>query len=125
MIAGHWMPDVVSLAGGQAVLARPGMPSQYIAWEDLQAVDPDVIAVVPCGFSLWQTKRELSFLTERDGWANLRAVRRGRVYLFDGNAYFNRPGPRLYRAVELLAAVLHPASASALEVADWEMMHGP
>jgi len=125
MIAGHWMPDVVGLAGGRAVLAEPGMRSQYVAWEALRAADPDVIAVVPCGFSLRQTERELSFLTERAGWSDLQAVRNGRVCLFDGNAYFNRPGPRLYRAVELLAAVLHPASMKALEVAGWEMAPYP
>lgn len=121
MIAGHWMPDVVNLAGGRAVLAQPGIRSQYIAWEDLRAADPDVIVVVPCGFSLPQTERELSFLTKQEGWFDLQAVRQGRVFLFDGNAYFNRPGPRLYRAVALLAAALHPASAPALDVAGWEM----
>ncbi len=108
MTAGHWMPDVAAHAGGRAVLAEKGAPSRCITWEALREADPDVIAVMPCGFSLGEMIRDLHYLTERDGWNGLRAVRSGRVYLFDGNAYFNRPGPRLLRSIELLAATLHP-----------------
>ena len=123
MTAGHWMPDVAERAGGRAVLADAGAPSRCVAWDDLRAADPDVIAVMPCGFPLERTRRDLRLLTSKPGWASLRAVRNGRVFLFDGNAYFNRPGPRLYRAAELLAAALHPerVSARALSVAAWEM----
>ena len=108
MTAGHWMPDVIAQAGGEAVLAERGARSRYIKWGALLEADPDVLAVAPCGFSLEATRRDLHYLARRVGWAELRAVREERVFLFDGNAYFNRPGPRLYRAIELLAAALHP-----------------
>jgi iron complex transport system substrate-binding protein len=110
MTAGHWMPDVVELAGGRAVLAEKGTPSAYVRWSDLCAADPDVLVVAPCGFTLDQTRAVLGAPAAGAGWAQLTAVRAGRVYLFDGRAYFNRPGPRLYRSVELLAQALYPAS---------------
>ncbi|GIV62101.1 MAG: ABC transporter substrate-binding protein [Rhodothermaceae bacterium] len=123
MTAGHWMPALVDHAGGRAVLAGAGKPSPVVDWEALRAADPDVIAIMPCGFSLEQTRRDLPLLTGRPGWGDLRAVRTGRVVLFDGNAYFNRPGPRLYRAAELLAAALYPERIppDVLGVAPWEM----
>ncbi len=123
MTAGCWIPDVVEMAGGRAVLAEKGAPSRLVAWETLRAADPDVIALAPCGRTLEQARRDLPLLTQRDGWAALKAVRTGRLFLFDGNAHFNRPGPRLYRAVELLAAALHPDRLDRRDeaVADEEM----
>ena len=120
MSAGCWLPDLVAFAGGRAVLAEAGTPSPEISWEALRAADPDVIALLPCGFSLADTRRNLHHLAEQPAWSALRAVREGRVYLFEGRAYFNRPGPRLYRAVELMAAVLHPVHAPAIAPASWE-----
>lgn len=122
MTAGHWMPDVAAMAGGRAVLADQGTPSSVVTWNAVRAADPDVIAVLPCGFTLEETARDLHYLTERDGWADLRAVQNDRVVLLDGNAYFNRPGPRLYRSIELLATVLHPdrVDAEALAIEPWE-----
>ena len=122
MTAGHWMPDVAEMAGGRAVLAEKGRPSQVIEWSALRAADPDVLAILPCGFTLDETRRDLHYLTERDGWNDLRAVQNHRVVLLDGNAYFNRPGPRLYRSIELLADAIHPDSvdAKALAVEPWE-----
>ncbi len=123
MTAGHWMPDVADMAGGRAVVAEKGEPSPTVDWEAIRAADPDVIALMPCGFAMDETIRDLHYLTERPGWADLRAVRNGRVHLFDGNAYFNRPGPRLYRSIELLAAALHPerVPADVLNIQPWEM----
>ena len=114
MTAGHWMPDVVEQAGGRPLLSEKGARSRYVDWADVLEADPDVLAVAPCGFRLETTRRDLHYLTGRPGWAGLRAVRDGRVVLFDGDAYFNRPGPRLYRAIELLAAALYP------DVFSWE-----
>jgi iron complex transport system substrate-binding protein len=108
MVAGHWMPDVVEMAGGRAVLTESGEPSRRVDWADLRAADPDVIVCMPCGFTSEETRRDLPSLTGRAGWASLTAVQNGRVALLDGNAYYNRPGPRLYRAVEVLASVLYP-----------------
>jgi len=108
MTAGHWMPDVARHAGARAVLAAKGGDSQTVRWKALQQADPDILAVIPCGFTLEETRRDLSYLTDREGWEELTAVQSGRVALLDGNAYFNRPGPRLYRSTELLASVVAP-----------------
>jgi len=121
MTAGHWMPGLVELAGGRALLAEGGAPSPYVAWDDIVVADPDVLAVTACGFPVEQSLRDLGYLTERPEWSELRAVREGRVFVLDGNAYFNRPGPRLYRSVELLAAVLHPDRAD-VRPEPWEVV---
>jgi iron complex transport system substrate-binding protein len=107
MLAGHWMPDLCAHAGLRAVGVTPGGRSPTVAWEAIRDADPDVLAVMPCGFHLDATRRDLGYLTARPGWGDLTAVRTGRVALLDGNAYFNRPGPRLVRAAELLAHVAH------------------
>ncbi len=120
MTAGHWVPDLVKLAGGRAVCAEAGAPSRYVGFEEIAAADPDVIVVAACGFSTEHARADLHHLTERPGWGELRAVQAGRAFLFDGNAYFNRPGPRLYRSAELLAAALHPERAG-IEPEPWEM----
>lgn len=122
MTAGHWMPDVADMAGARSVLAEKGAPSRTVDWADLRAADPDVMAVMPCGFALEETIRDLHYLTGRDGWGDLRAVRSGRVVLFNGDAYFNRPGPRIYRSIELLAAAVHPKAVGAdtRGTASWE-----
>jgi iron complex transport system substrate-binding protein len=120
MVAGHWMPDVVEKAGGTPVLGTAGEPTRRVDWAALRDADPDVLACMPCGFTVEETRRDLSYLTERTGWASLRAVQSDRVALLDGNAYFNRPGPRLYRAIELLAATLYPDLAIEPPPADWE-----
>ncbi|MEP0549036.1 MAG: cobalamin-binding protein [Rhodothermales bacterium] len=119
MTAGHWAPDLVDLAGGRTVCAEAGAPSQYVAWDAIVAADPDVLAVVACGLGVEQALRDLHFLSDRPEWTALRAVRDGRVFVFDGDAYFNRPGPRLVRSVELLAAAFHGDAGA--EPESWEM----
>jgi iron complex transport system substrate-binding protein len=108
MAAGHWLPELVALAGGEALLARTGRPSRWIAFEELRAADPDVIVVAPCGYPLATTRRELGRLTALPGFRALRAVRGGRLFLADGSQYFNRPGPRLVESLEILAEMLAP-----------------
>ena len=121
MIAGHWMPDVAEMAGGRAVLGTVGEPTQTVEWVDLRDADPDTLALMPCGFTIEETRRDLHYLTDRPGWDDLSAVQNERVALLDGNAYFNRPGPRLYRAIEVLASVLHPEQLRPdPPVAEWE-----
>jgi iron complex transport system substrate-binding protein len=111
MIAGNWVPELVEIAGGTPILGTAGMHSPYREWEDLLAADPDVIAVMPCGFDVSRTERELHLLTERPHWHHLKAVRSGRVHVIDGNEYFNRSGPRLVDSCAILAARLHPELA--------------
>jgi iron complex transport system substrate-binding protein len=121
MVAGHWMPDVVEMAGGRAVLGTSGEPTEPVEWREVREADPDVLAVMPCGFTIEETRRDLHYLTDRPGWEDLSAVQEYGVALFDGNAYFNRPGPRLYRAIEVLASALHPDQARpSPAIAAWE-----
>ena len=108
MAAGNWVPELVEMAGGENLFGAAGDHSPWMEWEELQAQDPDVIVVLPCGYDIEKTRSEMGPLTARSGWTNLRAVRHGRVYLTDGNQYFNRPGPRLAESLEILAEVLHP-----------------
>lgn len=118
MVAGHWMPDIVDMAGGRAVLSTEGEPTRRVDWDAFCKTNPDIIACMPCGFTIEETRRDLHYLTERAGWKELNAVQTGRVALLDGNAYYNRPGVRLYRAIEVLASVLYPTLD--VEPADWE-----
>lgn len=108
MAAGNWMPSLVEMAGGRPLFGEAGEHSPWLEWTRLRDADPDVIVVLPCGFELDRTQRELPALTERPGWASLTAVREGRVFLADGHRFFNRPGPRLVESLEILAEMLHP-----------------
>jgi len=103
MSAGHWIPEVVELAGGLAILANPGANSQRLQWSQIAAADPDAIVVAPCGFDLIKTDRAIADLDRIKAWRGLSARRRGRVLALDGNAYLSRPGPRLVEATEILA----------------------
>ena len=109
MSAGNWVPELVALAGGENVFGRAGEHSPWLEWEALRASDPDLIGIMPCGFDLARTRKELPPLLAQPGWEGLRAVTEGRVYLLEGNQYFNRPGPRLVESLEILAEILHPA----------------
>jgi iron complex transport system substrate-binding protein len=117
-IAGHWVPEMVALAGGVDVLGRGGEPSFVVPWQTIIATDPDVIVIMPCGFTVPRTRQEIHLLTGRRGWSDMRAVHAGQVYLTDASAYFNRPGPRIVTGVEILARILHPQIALAHPPAD-------
>jgi iron complex transport system substrate-binding protein len=108
MAAGNWMPELVAMAGGEDLFGRAGAHSPWMSWEQLIAADPDVIVLLPCGFDMERTRADLPLLEAKPEWQRLRAVREGRVYVTDGNQYFNRPGPRLVESLEILAEVLHP-----------------
>jgi len=110
MIAGNWTPELLHLAGATDVLGRPGEHSGPITLDALSAADPDAIFVTPCGFDLARTRAEMPALAAMPGWSGLRAVRDGRVFLGDGNAFFNRPGPRVAETLEILAEALHPGA---------------
>jgi iron complex transport system substrate-binding protein len=110
MAVGNWMPQLVEMAGGINLLGEPDKHSGYLPWTELVMADPDVIVISPCGFDLARTEQQMYWLTERPEWSRLRAVQNGRVYLADGNQYFNRPGPRLVETLQILAEILHPES---------------
>lgn len=106
---GNWGPELVTLAGGHSVLGQAAARSTTTAWEAVLAADPDVLIVAPCGFTLERTLGEMPTLAAYPGWRDLTAVKAGRVFAADGNAFFNRAGPSLFETPEVLAEMLHPA----------------
>jgi iron complex transport system substrate-binding protein len=108
MAAGNWMPTLVELAGGQNLFGEAGRHSPWMTFAELGARDPDVIVILPCGYDVARARQDVPLLERQPGWASLKAVRSGRVIVADGNAYFNRPGPRVVESLEILAELLHP-----------------
>ncbi len=117
-VGGHWVPEMVDIAGGIDVLGRAGEPSRVAEWNEVVGAVPDVLVLMPCGFDLARTRAEVGALTERPGWVDIPAVREGRVFLTDASSYFNRPGPRLVDGLEILAVAVHP------ETFDYEAPRG-
>lgn len=105
--AGHWNPELVHLAGGIDGLGREGRPSRTLSWKEVTASNPEIVVIACCGFGVERTLEEAPHLKLVPGWMDLPAVRRDRVYVVDGSAYFSRPGPRLVDSLELLAHLLH------------------
>jgi iron complex transport system substrate-binding protein len=121
MSGGNWIPELIKLAGGNPVLDETGSRSRYLQWQDLINTDPDFIIITPCGFNLERTRQEAETLLANSDWQNLKAVKQNQVYLTDGNAYFNRPGPRLVDSLEILAEILYPQQfAYGYEGKAWE-----
>jgi iron complex transport system substrate-binding protein len=108
MASGNWMPELVEMAGGVNLFGETGKHAPWLTWEALCGRDPEVILVLPCGFDISRARRDMPALTSKPEWPRLRAVRDGRIFLLDGNQFFNRPGPRLAESLEVLAEVLHP-----------------
>jgi iron complex transport system substrate-binding protein len=108
MLGGMWMPELIERAGGVPLETRPGQHAPTLTKDALLALTPDVVLIKPCGFPLDRTLEELSILKTALPWESWHAIREGRVYAADGNAYFNRPGPRIVESLEILAACLHP-----------------
>ena len=108
MAAGNWIPELVEFAGGRDLFGSAGQHSPWLDWDDLRDADPDVIVLMPCGYDLERTRDEALLLSKHPHWRSLRAVRAGQTYITDGNAYFNRPGPRLKDSLEMMAEMLHP-----------------
>ena len=108
MLAANWTPALVEMAGGQPGLTVGGEHSTYAQWDQIVEYDPQVVVLMPCGFDLERSIAESQVLPRWAGWANLSAVRNHRVFAADGNAYFNRSGPRLVDSLEILAYLFHP-----------------
>ena len=106
--AGHWVPEMVSIAGGQEIFAEAGEPSKRITWEQVLETAPDVLVLMPCGFDAERAVREARHLPELPGWGELPAVKSRRVWVVDANSHFSRPAPRLVEGVEVLARIFHP-----------------
>lgn len=108
MASGNWMPELVAMGGGRNLFGEAGRHAPWLEWSAVLAADPDIVLVLPCGFDIARTRQELPVLTRKPGWNDLKAVQEGKVFLLDGNQYFNRPGPRLAESLEILAEILHP-----------------
>ena len=125
MAAGNWVPELVSIAGGEPVFGRPGEHSPWIDLEALARSDSDMAVVMPCGFDLARTRTEMAPLAAREDFQTLRCVRESRTYLTDGHQFFNRPGPRLLESLEILCELTHPqAFGAAHRGSAWEALPG-
>jgi iron complex transport system substrate-binding protein len=109
--AGHWVPEMVRLAGGEELFAGAGEPSARLTWEEVSEAAPEVLILMPCGFGVDRTIHEARALPEVSGWGELPAVKSGRVWAVDANSYFSRPAPRLVEGVEISARILHPEAS--------------
>jgi iron complex transport system substrate-binding protein len=110
--AGHWVPDMVSAAGGMEVAGIAGEPSFRMRWSDVAGLEPDTVVLAPCGFDLDRTLTEVVTLDLSAHLLGTSARQESRVFAVDANGYFSRPGPRLVEGVELLAYLLHPDAYS-------------
>ncbi len=116
MAAGNWIPELVDMAGGEYGLVDAGAHTPTITWDALVAYQPEVIVITPCGFQIPQSQSDLPQLTAHPHWQTLPAVQKNRVYVADGNAYYNRPGPRIVESAEILAEILHPEACAGMAV---------
>ena len=108
MAVGNWVPELIRMAGGRNLFGKAGEHSPWMQFDEMVAADPDVIILSVCGFDIARTRQDVPILEARPEWADLKAVKSGRVFVADGNQYFNRPGPRLVESLEILAEILHP-----------------
>jgi len=108
MAAGNWIPELVEMLRGENVFGAAGQHSPWIEWDALCKEDPDVIVVMPCGYDISESRRNMPSLSDRPEWSSLKAVKKGTVYIVDGNQYFNRPGPRLADSLEIMAQLVSP-----------------
>ena len=114
--AGHWVPQMVEYAGGINGISSAGQPSRRMKVEEAIAFDPDIIVLMPCGFAISRTRKELAALTNNEKWKSLRAVENGRVYAVDADSYFSKPGPRTVVGLEILAKIIHPEASRHIRV---------
>ena len=109
MIAGNWIPEMVEIAGGKNILGKSGNDSHWIKFKDILNQDPEIIIFLPCGFNIEKTKQELkNFLKQKNNWKSLKSFKNKKIFIADGNQFFNRPGPRLLESLEIFAEIMHP-----------------
>ena len=117
MVGGHWIPDLVRLAGGDQDLYPPGCPATRVAWDEIRDYAPEKLFLDLCSSDLGRIRREAPWLAAQDGWSTLPAVQSGEVYLID-HVYFSRPGPRVVQGLEILAQLTHPELFDGMVPAD-------
>jgi iron complex transport system substrate-binding protein len=115
--AGHWVPQMIEYAGGINAIGSAGAPSRRMDIDELVQADPDIIVLMPCGFDINRTVRELPALARNEKWkTSLQAVKNGNVYAVNANAYFSKPGPRTIIGLEILGKILHPKTSQHIRV---------
>jgi len=114
--AGHWVPQMVELAGGENGLSSSGQPSRRMDMDEAVNLNPDIIVLMPCGFGINRTLKELRVLSNDEKWNSLRAVKCKNIYVVNANAYFSKPGPRIVVGLEILAKILHPETSKNIRV---------
>ena len=108
MCGGHWVPEMVDLAGGSNTFGDKDTGTFKLEWEEVVERQPDIIVMMPCGFDVKRGLEDVPILAEREGWKDLPAVRNDRVYVVDASAYTSRSGPRLVTGLEIMAEMIHP-----------------
>ena len=108
MCGGHWVPEMVDIAGGSNTFGDQDTGTFKLEWEDVVERQPDIIVMMPCGFDVKRGLEDVPILAEREGWKDLPAVRNDRVYVVDASAYTSRSGPRLVTGLEIMAEMIHP-----------------
>ena len=116
--AGHWVPEMVSKAGGVDRLTQLSRPSVRIEWSRILEYDPEMLILMPCGFNLDRTIQDSESIRHYNGWQKLRAIQNRQVFAVNGTAYFNRPGPRIVDGMAILAEIMHPDSVQGMAPAD-------
>ncbi len=114
--AGHWIPQMVDIAGGRNGLSTVGHPSRRVSIEEIIGFNPDKIILMPCGFDIDRTSKDARKLQNNDKWMSLQAVRRNEVYAVNANAYFSKPGPRTITGLEILARIIDPIGSRSIEL---------
>ena len=107
-LAGHWVPEMIEIAGAEDVLGRRGEPSEKVDWQSIRESAPEIIVLMPCGFDVPRTLQEAGVLERLEGWHDLPAVKASKVFAVNGHAFFSRPGPRLVDGLEILSHIIHP-----------------
>lgn len=115
--AGHWISEMVEIAGGECGFGKTGEPSFRVSWDEILSFAPQVLILMPCGFNIERTLKEIDVLTANEYWHRIPAVKKGHVYLVDSNSYFSKSGPRVVDGIEILARILHP------EICTYEIPH--
>ena len=110
MVAGNWIPELVSISGGDDIFGNIGKNSHWIKFEEIKKSDPDIIIFMPCGFDINKTNEELKiFFKKNPIWKSLKSFKNESFFVVDGNQFFNRPGPRLIDSIEILLEIIHPS----------------
>lgn len=114
--SGHWVPQIVELAGAVNGVSKRGEPSRRMEWEEAVEFDPEIIVLMPCGFDVKRTMKELWRIEKSENWKKFNAFRNKMIYAVDASSYFSRPGPRTVTGLEILAKIIHPDLFNALKV---------